>query len=769
MSSGKREPLAASAASGNPMPVDGEQSSSGGARRPAESGSQRLRMRHNLSTDLATDHAERPESPSDAIMIRRGAGGGRSSSGSPAKTGSQVATQTGNPSNQIPGSTSRDNSPSSIHQRAISAPEFPPNSNVTAGQSDAASTSRQAPAHPAAAEASSAPAASAANTLAAQAQIGPSDLSGYRFYLDPSLINSAVPRLYDTVDDLMREIDFTGPKTCKFMDDCDLSRPKPGETVNWRKAMSHIFGRNKNCTRSIPDNVWLCLCRKHYQRARYRNNNEYNKRLCGLVETQILRLEAWSNENRRSGTPENGIVVDWALVVRRREQLRLEEKKSKKRPRPRDEEDGDEEDDDDDANMPSLSNSAQVPDWLLAKCGSGKSTFEIQQIVKDIHAEMLEDRLLQLPDIEILPNIIGEKAKPKSKPRAVKAKASGSHRRVQSMGNYSEGESRDVSHSTRRSSYADRGYRQEYDDHQPRHKRQRLVNNGDDDLDDVRDYEPRGASRMIGHTVPDVRPLPSMAQPSNGNGHFHFNEARSTSNIPYDYRAPTGPLPIPRPNNYPEVGSGGGYEGYDAHQSRAFHQRAHSEAGHFALSTMPYGAGPSAGYGYPYGYVPLHHASQNYNAGPSYNPGPAYSRDYMRQEPSYPSNTAVTGYEAFVPRQQPAYLQAPAHYYQPAGAPQGGHPGGAAKHMRHQSTPVTPVTPRPAGPGLAPNLMPSDSYARSTADPYGQPSRHHSYGGLPSNTPRGGSGGADNMPRVAEEHSSQGSREYQPPAPHGEF
>ncbi|KAK8128824.1 NADH-ubiquinone oxidoreductase 49 kDa subunit [Apiospora sp. TS-2023a] len=42
---------------------------------------------------------------------------------------------------------------------------------------------------------------------------------------------------------------------CMYMESCDTgSQP--------RKAISHIFGRNKLCTRMIPDQVWVHFCRK---------------------------------------------------------------------------------------------------------------------------------------------------------------------------------------------------------------------------------------------------------------------------------------------------------------------------------------------------------------------------------------------------------------------------------------------------------------------------------------------------------------------------
>ena len=41
-------------------------------------------------------------------------------------------------------------------------------------------------------------------------------------------------------------------------------------TLDHRKVVSHIFGRNKACTRKLPENLWRLWCRKHYQRFKYR-------------------------------------------------------------------------------------------------------------------------------------------------------------------------------------------------------------------------------------------------------------------------------------------------------------------------------------------------------------------------------------------------------------------------------------------------------------------------------------------------------------------
>ncbi|PGH23541.1 hypothetical protein AJ80_02321 [Polytolypa hystricis UAMH7299] len=81
------------------------------------------------------------------------------------------------------------------------------------------------------------------------------------------------------------------------------------ESTHYRKVISHIFGRNKRCTVSIPDYVWIYYCRKHYQRARYRTG-EWPFRQCDLAADTIRNMRAW------------GGVEDFKLQLRRRETKR---------------------------------------------------------------------------------------------------------------------------------------------------------------------------------------------------------------------------------------------------------------------------------------------------------------------------------------------------------------------------------------------------------------------------------------------------------------
>ena len=75
---------------------------------------------------------------------------------------------------------------------------------------------------------------------------------------------------------------------CMYDDDCDTDAPR-------RKCISHIFGRNKTCTRRIPRGMWLYHCRKHYQRARYRADGEWAREQSAVIRRQFDRLRLWND------------------------------------------------------------------------------------------------------------------------------------------------------------------------------------------------------------------------------------------------------------------------------------------------------------------------------------------------------------------------------------------------------------------------------------------------------------------------------------------
>ncbi|KAI1418703.1 hypothetical protein F5Y13DRAFT_5351 [Hypoxylon sp. FL1857] len=210
---------------------------------------------------------------------------------------------------------------------------------------------------------------------------------------------------------------------CMYKDNCDTGS-------QLRKAISHIFGRNKTCTRNIPSHVWVHYCRKHYQRSRYRNAQEWARVQCNLVQQQIRRVQDWSDENKRTGQP--GVVQEWSLSMRKREQNRVQERTNKKRSY------REESDEDDDVVPDSATlNGTAVPDWLRSKCGDGYSTAEIEEIVARLRQEMEETNMTQIPDIEILPNISMDASNDTRPKTLLKRKTSTTvhtHKRSQSVG-----------------------------------------------------------------------------------------------------------------------------------------------------------------------------------------------------------------------------------------------------------------------------------------------------------------------------------------------
>ena len=203
-----------------------------------------------------------------------------------------------------------------------------------------------------------------------------------------------------------------GP-SCSYTAGCSTGSPL-------RKVVSHIFGRNKLCTRQIPKGVWVHYCRKHYQRSRYRNPNGFAILQCDLVRKQIDRLDMW------------GGVSDWIIKVRKREELRLN-KENAELAAGRITEDVASDGDDDTAvvggtkqptssskrsslcnsgddhlptprRMSAATASATSSRWLIKFTGSGKTTEEALAVLDIIESEIRE-RKCHFPDIEILPNV----------------------------------------------------------------------------------------------------------------------------------------------------------------------------------------------------------------------------------------------------------------------------------------------------------------------------------------------------------------------------
>lgn len=83
------------------------------------------------------------------------------------------------------------------------------------------------------------------------------------------------------------------------------------KSCDHRKVVSHVFGRNKTCTREMPRNLWIFWCRKHYQRMKYRaekDTGNWHIRQLGLVRKQLKIFDDW------------GLVRFWTITLRKAEQ-----------------------------------------------------------------------------------------------------------------------------------------------------------------------------------------------------------------------------------------------------------------------------------------------------------------------------------------------------------------------------------------------------------------------------------------------------------------
>ncbi|KAI9860472.1 MAG: hypothetical protein M1813_006131 [Trichoglossum hirsutum] len=192
-----------------------------------------------------------------------------------------------------------------------------------------------------------------------------------------------------------------GPK-CSYTENCTTGSPL-------RKVVSHIFGRNKLCTRQIPKSVWVHYCRKHYQRSRYRNPRGFALLQCDLVRKQVHRLQIW------------GGVTDWVIKVRKREELRLSKEKAEREAglfaKGNDNLERSVTVDMDDQ-TPSKSrkrgstSSGEATKWLLDLTGSQKTTADVLYVLERIEKD-IADTGASFPDVEILPNV-GQATKARS-------------------------------------------------------------------------------------------------------------------------------------------------------------------------------------------------------------------------------------------------------------------------------------------------------------------------------------------------------------------
>lgn len=81
-----------------------------------------------------------------------------------------------------------------------------------------------------------------------------------------------------------------------------------------RQVISHIFGRNKKCTRGLAGH-WIMWCRQHYQRFCYRASKEGGNWALSQLSLARAQLQKFEDAD---------IVRDWSISLRKREQDALD-------------------------------------------------------------------------------------------------------------------------------------------------------------------------------------------------------------------------------------------------------------------------------------------------------------------------------------------------------------------------------------------------------------------------------------------------------------
>ena len=196
---------------------------------------------------------------------------------------------------------------------------------------------------------------------------------------------------------------------CMFVENCETGS-------QLRKAISHLFGRNKTCTLKIPKHVWVYYCRKHYQRVRYRNARSYPVNQMELVQMQLERLRAWSETNKQAG--KGAYIKSWTLSLRKREEKRLMGNKAAT--------------DKDKGNKGAVGagqsqgqGGGAVPEWLVVELGRGYDTARMFAIAARLRKEIEEGSLAQVPEIEFLPDIVDGDEGPSIRPNRLRRQNTG--------------------------------------------------------------------------------------------------------------------------------------------------------------------------------------------------------------------------------------------------------------------------------------------------------------------------------------------------------
>ena len=170
---------------------------------------------------------------------------------------------------------------------------------------------------------------------------------------------------------------------CQYTSQCNTG------SQDYRKVISHIFGRNKKCTTQIPDSCWIIYCRKHYQRTRYRTSKAQVKNYFRIqfdnLARQLTRMEKW------------GGVRSWNIGLRKKEREILSAEDSALAQLQ--------------ATGASIDNEtvARVhrcrERYLLPYIGDNKTYDDVRRFTRAIQREVERSGATELPGFELLPDI----------------------------------------------------------------------------------------------------------------------------------------------------------------------------------------------------------------------------------------------------------------------------------------------------------------------------------------------------------------------------
>jgi len=185
---------------------------------------------------------------------------------------------------------------------------------------------------------------------------------------------------------------------CQFMKMCNT------DSKDYRKVVSHLFGRNKKCTTQIPEECWIEYCRKHYQRTKYRTTKDEHKNWVGvqldILCRQLTRLERW------------GEVRSWEIAIRKKERDILKKE--------------------DDRMVQIRSSGGAVNQAtsnqvhkckerrFLGHCGPNKTYDDIRTLITFVKREVHRGIFDGMPGLELLPDIDPVAYPPRGDNRALK-------------------------------------------------------------------------------------------------------------------------------------------------------------------------------------------------------------------------------------------------------------------------------------------------------------------------------------------------------------